>query len=51
MLLPVAIGVLLFVIASVLWLVTVEETVEPATSVIELVGIVVPSAVKSGGGV
>lgn len=47
MFLPVEIGVLLSVIASV----TVEETVEPATSVIELVGIVLPSAVKSGGGV
>lgn len=42
---------LLFVIASVVWLVTVEETVEADTSVIELVGIVLPSDVKFGGGV
>lgn len=51
MLLPVGIGVLLSVIASVVWLVTVEETIEPATSVIEFVGIVLPSDVKFGGGV
>lgn len=51
MLLPVGIEVMLSVIASVVWLVTIEETVEPATSVIELVGIVLPSDVKFGGGV
>lgn len=50
MLLPVEIGVLLYVIASVVWLVTGEETEEPATSVIEFVGIVLPSDVKFSGG-
>lgn len=51
MLLPVGIGMLLSVIASVVWLGTLEKTVEPDTSVIELVGIVLPSDVKGGGGV
>ncbi len=50
MLLPVGIGVLLSVIASEVWLVTVEETVEPDTFVIEFVGIVLPSDVKFSGG-